>query len=86
MDPVAGGPADEVSGVQEPFGNPASQALLGRRWQRDGTWHRILSHLQCLADAEGVIVWDLSVDSTVCRAHQHAAGAFTFHHRGQMAG
>ncbi len=48
---------------------------LFRRWQRDGTWHRILSHLLCLAGAEGAIVWDLSVDSTVCRAHQHAAGA-----------
>ncbi|MGW5864608.1 IS5 family transposase [Streptomyces sp. NPDC055239] len=32
---------------------------LFRRWQRDRTWHRILSHLQCLADAEGAIVWDL---------------------------
>ncbi|MFJ5726019.1 transposase [Streptomyces sp. NPDC093149] len=45
-----------------------------RRWQRNGTWHRILTHLQSLADAGGAIVWDLSVDSTVCRAHQHAAG------------
>ncbi|MGX1757119.1 transposase [Streptomyces lydicus] len=27
------------------------------------------------ADAKGAITWDLSVDSTVCRAHQHAAGA-----------
>ncbi|MER6190166.1 IS5 family transposase [Streptomyces cyaneofuscatus] len=44
---------------------------------RDGgqTWHRILTGLQCLADAKGAIAWDLSVDSTVCRAHQHAAGA-----------
>lgn len=48
---------------------------LFRRWQRDGTWHRILTRLQSLADAEGAITWDLSVDSTVCRAHQHAAGA-----------
>uniref|UniRef100_UPI003570A8A7 transposase n=1 Tax=Streptomyces parvus TaxID=66428 RepID=UPI003570A8A7 len=30
---------------------------------------------QSLADAKSAIVWDLSVDSTVCRAHQHAAGA-----------
>ncbi|CAL9340125.1 hypothetical protein SUDANB132_00246 [Streptomyces sp. enrichment culture] len=37
--------------------------------------HRILTRLQSLADAEGAITWDLSVDSTVCRAHQHAAGA-----------
>ncbi|MDG4857058.1 IS5 family transposase [Streptomyces sp. T-3] len=48
---------------------------LFRRWQRDGTWHQILTHLQSLADAKGAITWDLSVDSTVCRAHQHAAGA-----------
>ncbi|MFJ1811305.1 MULTISPECIES: IS5 family transposase [unclassified Streptomyces] len=48
---------------------------LFRRWQRDGTWHQVLSRLQALADAKGAIVWDLSVDSTVCRAHQHAAGA-----------
>lgn len=48
---------------------------LFRRWQRDGTWHQVLTRLQAQADAKGAIVWDLSVDSTVCRAHQHAAGA-----------
>ncbi|WP_329238299.1 IS5 family transposase [Streptomyces sp. NBC_00111] len=48
---------------------------LFRRWQRDGTWHRILTRLQSLADAKSAITWELSVDSTVCRAHQHAAGA-----------
>ncbi|WP_328908031.1 IS5 family transposase [Streptomyces sp. NBC_00234] len=48
---------------------------LFRRWQRDGTWQRILTRLQSLADAKGAITWDLSVDSTVCRAHQHTAGA-----------
>ncbi|MFJ3229334.1 IS5 family transposase [Streptomyces sp. NPDC086783] len=42
---------------------------------RVGTWHRILTRLQSLADAKGAIVWDLSVNSTVCRAHQHAAEA-----------
>ncbi|MEV5582636.1 IS5 family transposase [Streptomyces parvus] len=46
-----------------------------RRWQRNGTRQGILTRLQSLADAEGAIAWDLSVDSTVCRAHQHAAGA-----------
>ncbi|MFJ9598065.1 IS5 family transposase [Streptomyces virginiae] len=50
---------------------------LFRRWQRNGIWQRILTRLQSLADAKGAIVWDLSVDSTVCRAHQHAAGART---------
>ncbi|MET9952408.1 IS5 family transposase [Streptomyces sp. NPDC006339] len=48
---------------------------LFRRWQRNGTWQRILTRLQSLADAKGAITWDLSVDSTVCRAHQDAAGA-----------
>jgi hypothetical protein len=35
----------------------------------------ILAGLQTRADADGVIVWDVSVDSTIMRAHQHAAGA-----------
>jgi transposase len=48
---------------------------LFRRWQRDGTWQRILTALQARADAAGAITWDVSVDSTVARAHQHAAGA-----------
>ncbi|MFF3585298.1 IS5 family transposase [Streptomyces mirabilis] len=48
---------------------------LFRRWQRDGTWSRILTQLQAEADVKGLITWDVSVDSTVARAHQHAAGA-----------
>ncbi|MEU9028953.1 transposase [Streptomyces sp. NPDC048383] len=48
---------------------------LFRRWQRDGTWQRIFEQLQADADANGLITWDLSVDSTACRAHQRAAGA-----------
>lgn len=53
------------------------QTVYGRfrRWQRDGTWARILAGLQARADAAGLITWDVSVDSTVARAHQHAAGA-----------
>lgn len=48
---------------------------LFRRWQRDGTWARIVTQVQAEADAKGLITWDVNVDSTVCRAHQHAAGA-----------
>jgi transposase len=48
---------------------------LFRRWQRDGTWARILTGLQADADARGLITWDVSVDATIARAHQHAAGA-----------
>jgi transposase len=48
---------------------------LFRRWQRDGTWDQAVASLQAAADAAGRICWQVSVDSTVCRAHQHAAGA-----------
>ena len=48
---------------------------LFRRWQRDGTWKQLLTALQALADAAGHVTWDVSVDSAVARAHQHAAGA-----------
>ncbi len=48
---------------------------LFRRWQLDGVWAAILTALQARADAAGLITWDVSVDSTVARAHQHAAGA-----------
>jgi transposase len=45
------------------------------RWRRDGTWDRLLSHAQTKSDAVGELEWEVSVDSTVTRAHQHAAGA-----------
>ncbi|MFI6006435.1 transposase, partial [Streptomyces sp. NPDC051366] len=48
---------------------------LFRRWQRGGVWARLLTLLQVRADAAGLITWEVNVDSTVCRAHQHAAGA-----------
>lgn len=48
---------------------------LFRRWQRAGTWAQILAALQACADAAGKIGWTVSVDSTIARAHQHAAGA-----------
>jgi transposase len=46
---------------------------LFRRWQRAGVWAQILTALQAVADAAGQITWDVSVDSTTARAHQHAA-------------
>ncbi|WP_443059556.1 IS5 family transposase [Streptomyces sp. NBC_00443] len=46
-----------------------------RLWSADGTWERLLRQVQAEADAAGEIDWDISVDSTVVRAHQHAAGA-----------
>ncbi|WP_327116032.1 transposase [Nocardia sp. NBC_01730] len=53
------------------------QAVYGlfRRWQRAGVWALMLKLLQAFADAAGRIAWQVSVDSTIMRAHQHAAGA-----------
>jgi transposase len=53
------------------------QAVYGlfRRWQRAGVWQQIVTALQARPDAAGLITWDVSVDSTTARAHQHAAGA-----------
>jgi transposase len=45
------------------------------RWQREGRWERVLRRVQQCSDAVGEVVWEVSVDSTVVRAHQHAAGA-----------
>jgi transposase len=46
------------------------------RWQSAGVWQQILQKLQQRADREGKLDWSLHyVDSTVVRAHHHAAGA-----------
>ena len=45
------------------------------RWRRDGTWDRLLAQVQTKSDAVGGVVWEVSVDGTHVRAHQHAAGA-----------
>ncbi|KUO09479.1 transposase [Streptomyces sp. DSM 15324] len=47
-----------------------------RLWLADGTWERLLQQVQAAADAVGED-WAVSVDSTIVRAHQHAAGART---------
>ncbi|MEW2490310.1 IS5 family transposase [Streptomyces sp. NPDC048411] len=61
--------------VPERYGPWGRVYDLFRRWQRDGTWQSIRAELQVQADAQELITWDINVDSTVCRAHQHAAGA-----------
>lgn len=48
-----------------------------RLWSADGTWERLLQQVQAEPDAVGEIDWDVSVDSAIVRAHQHAAGART---------
>ena len=42
------------------------------RMAEEGTWDTVLATLTAAADAEIVIDWSVSVDSTIARAHQHA--------------
>ncbi len=58
------------------FGSWKTVSSRFYRWQKAGIWDRVLSELQRRADADGRLDWSLHfVDSTVVRAHQHAAGA-----------
>lgn len=62
--------------LPERFGSWKTIYERHRRWSADGTWDRMLQAVLADADAEGRIDWSrASVDSTSCRAHQHAAGA-----------
>ena len=58
------------------YGSVGTVSSRFYRWRRSGVWHRVLEALQALADAEERVCWELHfLDSTVVRAHQHAAGA-----------
>ncbi|WP_280249319.1 IS5 family transposase [Nocardia abscessus] len=57
------------------YGSWSAVYGLFRRWQRRGVWLVIVKLLQVFAEAGGRIRWQVSVDSTIVRAHQHAAGA-----------
>ena len=46
-----------------------------RNWAIDGTWERVFTALLAQADAQEDLDWIVAVDSTIVRAHQHAAGA-----------
>ncbi|MDX3372396.1 IS5 family transposase [Streptomyces sp. ME02-6987-2C] len=61
--------------VPDRYGPWATLHTRFRRWAKDGTFARMLQAAQARADAAGGIDWLVSVDSTVVRAHQHAAGA-----------
>ncbi|GIJ52479.1 transposase [Virgisporangium aliadipatigenens] len=55
------------------YGSWKSVYTRFRRWALDGTFARMLAGVQASADAVGDINWLVSVDSTIVRAHQHAA-------------
>jgi transposase len=43
-----------------------------KRFSTDGTWDKIHVRLVAEADAAGGLDWNVSADSTISRAHQHA--------------
>lgn len=57
--------------LPECFGSWKTVWKRHRRFSGDGTWDRILTELLSQADEAGLIEWEVSVDSTVNRAHQH---------------
>ena len=61
--------------LPEGFGHWKTVYNRHRRWSLDGTWAKILGQLQAGCDEAEGKDWAVSADSTVVRAHQHAAGA-----------
>ncbi|WP_406361520.1 IS5 family transposase [Streptomyces sp. NBC_01579] len=61
--------------LPEKYGNWRGVYNRLRMWAIDGTWERVFTALIAQADAEDDLNWVVSVDSTIVRAHQHAAGA-----------
>ncbi|GAA2638765.1 IS5 family transposase [Streptomyces axinellae] len=61
--------------LPEKYGNWRGVYNRLRMWAVDGTWERVFTALVAQADAEEDLHWAVSVDSTIVRAHQHAAGA-----------
>jgi transposase len=61
--------------LPERFGNWKTVYQRKRRWAIDGTWENIAEALRLDADSEEGRDWTVGVDTTVVRAHQHAAGA-----------
>ncbi|WP_408058550.1 IS5 family transposase [Streptomyces niveus] len=61
--------------LPEKYGNWRGVYNRLRMWAINGTWERVFTTLMAQADAEDDLNWAVSVDSTIVRAHQHAAGA-----------
>jgi transposase len=56
--------------LPQEFGNWHTTYMRFNRWSKKGVWHRVMVALSDEPDLK-----ELMIDSTVIRAHQHAAGA-----------
>ena len=62
--------------LPERYGKWTTAYSRFQRWRKAGVWDRILKDVQALMDQDGNVDWEIHfVDSTIVRAHQHAAGA-----------
>ncbi|KWT63529.1 transposase [Streptomyces albus subsp. albus] len=61
--------------LPERFGSRKGAHNRLRMWAADGTWEKVFTALLAQADTGGDLDWVVAVDSTIVRAHQHAAGA-----------
>jgi transposase len=62
--------------LPERYGPWRTVASRFYRWRQAGVFQRLLDTLQQQADTVGQLDWQLHfIDSTIVRAHQHAAGA-----------
>lgn len=68
----AGAPWRDIPGRYGPW-KTGHERL--RRWSMDGTWGGLFEHAVVKDDAVGAVEGDIHIDSSVARAHQHAAGA-----------
>lgn len=64
-----------MDGPSKHFGSWKGVHNRLRTWAADDTLARVSTALPAQADAAGDLGWVVAVDSTVVRAHQHAAGA-----------
>ncbi|WP_372478509.1 IS5 family transposase [Streptomyces daghestanicus] len=60
-------------GLPERYGSWQTVCTRFRRYAIDGVFTRALQQIQARADAVGDIDWLVQIDSTIVRAHQHAA-------------
>ena len=62
--------------LPERYGPWQTVATRFYRWRKAGIWDQLFAAIQQQADAAGQLDWHVHyVDSTIIRAHQHAAGA-----------
>src|SRR2546430_6444081 len=62
--------------MPERYGSWKTVSSRFYRWRAQGIWDKLWAEVQKDADTTGQIEWEIHfVDSSVIRAHQHAAGA-----------